>query len=119
MRGDDGGLSSGSETGSASGAGDGGGGGGGNGAVASQRAGKSACSSEGAAEEDPSYGDPPGSGGSGGSPHELSLEDIQVRPASAVARGSGPGTHASGCRVRSRVQSGVLLYMSLQHGPYL
>lgn len=73
---DDGGLFSGSETGSASGAS---GGGVSSSAVPSRHDARSAGSSEGAAEQDPSYGEVPGSGGSCGSPQELSLEDIQVR----------------------------------------
>jgi hypothetical protein len=76
--GDDGGDSSGSEAGSGSGGSKDDCDGGSDGAVASQRAGRSVGSSEDAAEEDPSYGEAPGSGCSGGSPPELSLEDIQV-----------------------------------------
>lgn len=51
---------------------------GGGAAAASRRHGKAGGSSEGA-EEDASYGEAPGSGGSTGSPKELSLDDIKVR----------------------------------------
>jgi hypothetical protein len=78
VRDDDAGLSSLSDSGSASSA-SGGSGGGDYGGVASRHAAGSAGSSEGPAEEDPSYGEAPGSGGSCGSPQELSLPDIQVQ----------------------------------------